>query len=264
MGISGKSIATRMIRATAPKGAVDAVLKFWGFMIVIHVVSISAEWLLTGRFHMAHGQRFLVTFFTAAPFVLLTFYAVLRSYRLHKQLVALATTDVLTGLMNRRAFVTAATERMAGQMPGCIVIVDADHFKRINDTFGHAVGDRCLLAVADRLRAVTSQDDIVARIGGEEFGLHLRCRHGDLASLERRICSAIEVADAMPDGRPVSVTLSAGVAQARIGDTLEQAMRRADDALYRAKQAGRARLEIWTTTDTTGPAAVTRISRPAC
>ena len=242
---SGTLLATRMIRATAPKGRLDSLLKFCGFMIVIHAVSISAELLMTGRFHMAHVPRFFVTFFTAAPFVGLTFYAVHRSYRLHKQLVALASTDVLTGLMNRRAFVGAAEDRLTRREPGLVLIVDADHFKRINDNFGHAVGDRCLQAVADRLRAVASAEDIVARIGGEEFGLHLRCDPADLASLEQKICAAIAVEHDAADGTALSLTLSAGATRTIIGDTLEQAMRRADDALYRAKQAGRARLELW-------------------
>lgn len=245
MMTSGKELATRMIRATAPRGGWDTALKFAGFMIVIHIVSISAELAMTGRFHMDHVPRFFVTFFTAAPFVWLTFYAVHRSYRLHKQLVALASTDVLTGLLNRRAFIAETTDRLRQDDAGYVLIVDADHFKRINDSFGHAVGDICLRAVAARLREVTPPADIVARIGGEEFGLHIRASAQEIERLGDRICAAIQVTRDPAEDAPLQLTLSAGAARFRLGDTLEQAMRRADTALYRAKQAGRAQMVVW-------------------
>ncbi|MFZ3582686.1 GGDEF domain-containing protein [Loktanella sp. DJP18] len=245
MVTASKTLATRMIRATAPKGGLDSFLKFCGFIAVIHTVSITAEFLLTGQLHMDHVMRFWVTFFTAAPFVGLTFYAVHRSWLLHKQLVAMASTDVLTGLMNRRAFVAEAARRLSSQDRGFILLVDADHFKRINDSFGHAVGDQCLRAIADRLRAVTPEADIVARIGGEEFGLHVDCAPDDIPALGAHICATIHVDHSDAVAAPLQVTLSVGVAQARPGDTLEQTMHRADHALYRAKQAGRARIMVW-------------------
>lgn len=240
----GKLIATRLIRATAPKGGWDTVFKFCWFMVAIHCVSILSELMLTGRLHMAPGVRFLVSFFSAAPFVLLTLYAVRRSYLLHKQLVALASTDMLTGLMNRRAFVAQMQERLDMDGAGYVMIVDADHFKRVNDTYGHAVGDMCLQAVAERLRTITTAQDVVARIGGEEFGIYV-CREPEaIAALGQQLCAAIPVTHG--DGpTPLHLTLSAGAASTQQGEPLEQAMRRADEALYQAKASGRARLVTW-------------------
>ena len=238
-----KQLATRLIRATAPKSGADSVFKFCVFMVMIHLVSITAEWLLTGQQHMGAGMRFLVTFFTAAPFVWLTLYAVRRSYRLHKQLAEMASTDVLTGLMNRRAFIAETQARLADNLSGFVLIVDADNFKRVNDTFGHAVGDICLRAVADRLRDVTTPQDVVARIGGEEFGIFVRRESIAIPALGQALCAAIPVRhDAATD--PLYLTLSAGAAVTLQGETLEQAMRRADEALYCAKQAGRDRKSV--------------------
>ncbi len=239
-----KLLATRLIRATAPKSRRDTIFKFCIFMVVIHLVSITAEWLLTGHQHMTPGIRFLVTFFTANPFVWLTLYTVRRSYRLHKQLLELASTDVLTGLINRRGFIAEAQARLADNLQGVVLIVDADHFKRINDTFGHAVGDICLRAVADRLRDVTTSQDVVARIGGEEFGIFVRRESLAIPALGQALCAVIPVRHhAATD--PLHLTLSAGAAVTLQGETLEQAMRRADEALYCAKQAGRAKLVTW-------------------
>lgn len=237
-------LTTRLIRATAPKSAADSVVKFCMFMVVIHLVSLTAEYLLTGQQHMAPGMRFLVTFFTAAPFVWLTLYAVRRSYRLHKQLVAMASTDVLTGLLNRRAFIAETQARLAEDMPGYVLIVDADHFKRVNDSFGHAVGDLCLRSVADRLREITTPQDVIARIGGEEFGIYLRRDPKEIDALGRMLCAAIPVRsdDAC---QSLHLTLSAGAAETREGESLEQVMRRADEALYCAKERGRAMLVTW-------------------
>ena len=267
MNRTGKHLATRLIRATAPKGMLDCVIKFALFMIVIHLVSLSAERLLIGSFTLDHGSRFIITFITAAPFVALTFYAIHRSWRLHQRLVALATTDVLTGLMNRRAFVDAAAARIGHDDPGVVMIVDADRFKRINDSFGHAVGDKCLQAIAARLRDVTPAGEVVARIGGEEFGLHLRRLPNDLGAFERHLCSHITVDHTTEEGLPLTVTLSGGLALTRPGDTLEAALRRADDALYQAKQDGRARLTVWQDPApqlTVEPIVLRGVSQPAC
>ncbi|SEN62343.1 diguanylate cyclase (GGDEF) domain-containing protein [Loktanella fryxellensis] len=238
-------MATRLIRATAPKSRLDAAVKFALFSVAIHLVSLGVEWGLTGRFHMAHGLRFLTTFFSGAPFLWLALYAIGRSYVLHKKLVELAGTDMLTGLMNRRAFVAQAQDLMTDDAGGIVIIIDADHFKQVNDTYGHAVGDMCLRAVAARLRDVTTSDDVLARIGGEEFGIYARRDPATLGLFGNRICATIAVRhDAL--AAPLHLTLSAGAASRIAGETLDQVMHRADAALYRAKQEGRARLVTWT------------------
>ena len=116
------------------------------------------------------------------------------------------------------------------------MIVDAARFKRINDSFGHEVGDKCLRAIAARPRDLTPSGDIVARIGRVEFGLHLRAFPGDLIIFGRRLCDQISVDHTTEDGLPLTVTLSGGLTRTLPGDTLEAALRRADDAFYQSKQ----------------------------
>lgn len=161
------------------------------------------------------------------------------------ELARAAATDPLTGLANRRAF-DAALQRQkdgGGAIGGHVALFDLDHFKGINDRFGHAVGDAVLQTFARVARASVREGDLVARLGGEEFGIVLANAGRDQAQL---VCDRLRAAFAAtptPAGAaPVLVTASAGVAAIRaavpVADTLEQA----DAALYEAKRAGRNRL----------------------
>lgn len=153
-----------------------------------------------------------------------------------------ARTDVLTGLANRRAFIEALGAEIGraarlGQ-PLALVMLDLDHFKEVNDTYGHVAGDRVLSETADRLRGVARDHDTLARIGGEEFAWLLPETgvDGAMAAAER----ARLVVRGLPFGEAGPLTISAGVA-AGLGSTLggEELMARADEALYRAKRGGR-------------------------
>lgn len=160
----------------------------------------------------------------------------------------LATHDQLTGLLNRREFdreLAEETERSRRfGHPFALVMVDIDHFKRINDTHGHPVGDVVLREVAHRLSAEMRTVDRVARFGGEEFAL-IVMESDAAAALEtaRRVCAAVARAPiAVREGLALNVTVSAGAASmpqhATTGDDLVAA---ADRALYAAKEAGRNR-----------------------
>lgn len=163
--------------------------------------------------------------------------------------IAAANLDPLTGLANRRHAI-ARLESMAAAArdraePLAVMMLDIDHFKRINDTYGHAVGDACLAAVAERLRGALRRNDIVGRIGGEEFCIFLPGATEDEArATGERLCRATAFA---PDGEDVilRVTLSAGASLARATVPLDTLMVQADRALYRAKAEGRARLVLW-------------------
>jgi diguanylate cyclase (GGDEF)-like protein len=166
--------------------------------------------------------------------------------RTHVQalLAEAAMTDVLTGLLNRRAMMEmlgqAAAQRKPGDASVCVVVADIDHFKRINDEHGHDIGDRVLVSVAARLRELTgdSLQHHVARWGGEEFLVLLPgTRLKDAAMQAEQIRRSIEALNA--DGRGLRVTLSAGVAELSASDTLADCLRRSDQALYRAKDSGR-------------------------
>ena len=153
-------------------------------------------------------------------------------------------TDPLTGLLNRRGFSERA--RLVGQratsagIPASIVICDLDHFKSINDTYGHATGDRVISAFAAQLQEAVADEHVVGRIGGEEFAVVLP---GTNASAARLFAEGVRnsFSTAMVDGLPATFrpTASFGVAELREADTLSDMLRRADLALYEAKASGR-------------------------
>jgi diguanylate cyclase (GGDEF)-like protein len=151
--------------------------------------------------------------------------------------------DALTGLYNRRALVQRfELERQHQRVTGqslTLVLIDIDHFKRINDSFGHATGDAVLVAVAATLREGVRTSDAVFRIGGEEFALLLP--NADALQATLRVQGLRQGLLALPlvdEG----VTFSAGIAACEAGDEmLDHLLRRADEALYLAKAGGRNR-----------------------
>jgi diguanylate cyclase (GGDEF)-like protein len=122
--------------------------------------------------------------------------------------------------------------------PLTVLMFDIDHFKRINDTYGHGVGDEVLCKVAEIARREVKPEDLVGRVGGEEFVCILSGLSGpESRALAERLCRAVEVGT----GQAVcpTVTISVGVAVLRQDDSVETLMRRADAALYEAKENGR-------------------------
>jgi diguanylate cyclase (GGDEF)-like protein len=152
-----------------------------------------------------------------------------------------STTDPLTGLFNRRgAEAAAARERARSERSGTplsLVVFDIDHFKRVNDNHGHAVGDEVLRAVAEALSAMARVTDVIARWGGEEFVAILPGGLEGARSYAERTRAA--VADLT---LPEPLTLSAGLAELGLGEPFEAALARADANLYQAKRAGRDRI----------------------
>jgi diguanylate cyclase (GGDEF)-like protein len=160
-----------------------------------------------------------------------------------------ASRDPLTGLYNRRhleAFAAPLADTVRRRVEEvALCVVDIDHFKRINDAHGHAVGDEVLQAVADLLGSRLREADCLARLGGEEFVAVLRrCDIGRgqrVAEALRLIVGGVEIET---HAGPVGATVSIGVAQWAVDETFESALRRADRALYQAKRAGRDRVEV--------------------
>lgn len=161
--------------------------------------------------------------------------------RLAQQLARLASTDALTQLRNRRGFDALRREqRQALTLPLTVAMLDIDHFKQINDTYGHGVGDHILRQLARTLREVLRREDEAIRYGGEEFALVLRGTDGEGA---RVLLDRLRARVAMLD-TPVPFTFSAGYASVRPGEEgLDAALARADAALYAAKAKGRDRIE---------------------
>jgi len=162
------------------------------------------------------------------------------------KLEELATTDVLTGTFNRRKFnelILAEIERVRRYgHPLSLLVVDIDHFKRINDTHGHDAGDEVLIVLAGLIRTGIRATDSLARWGGEEFVvLSPEVSVEEAAGLAERLRSAAGTYAYSFVGR---VTASIGVAQHRAGETPDELFARADEALYRAKEGGRDRVEV--------------------
>ncbi len=175
------------------------------------------------------------------------FSAVLSVTAERAQLREVAHSDALTGLLNRHAVDIVArpilrTDALDPQ--ASVLVVDIDHFKRVNDDHGHAGGDSLLCSVAERLRRALRKGDNVLRWGGEEFLVCLPCT--DLVSAT---LVAYKMLDAiahpmhpLPDGRSATLTVSIGVAELAVGEPFIGAVERADSALYEAKRQGRNRV----------------------
>ncbi|HEU0200582.1 MAG TPA: GGDEF domain-containing protein [Burkholderiaceae bacterium] len=170
--------------------------------------------------------------------------------RINQRVAVLATTDDLTGALNRRRIVEIGKEafgtfRQLGT-PIAVVVVDLDHFKHINDRYGHAVGDAALRLVADTLRKELRDTDRLGRYGGEEFAIILpRTDAQDAVAVAERVRAAIAALANDSLGIDGRLTLSVGVAVAAANDAdFDAVFVRADQALYRAKENGRNRVEL--------------------
>lgn len=173
--------------------------------------------------------------------------------RLELSLSREARLDALTGLANRRAFLEQLEQRCEEQKtpratarPGSLAILDLDHFKRINDTYGHPAGDLVLQAVATEAMRLCRSHDLVARIGGEEFCVIFGgASMADAEAAAERLREAIRAMRIPLDtGESISVTASIGLAEIVPGDAALAILKRADTALYEAKRLGRNRLRI--------------------
>ncbi len=169
--------------------------------------------------------------------------------RMEDELRQLATTDSLTGIANRRFFLQRATEelqrfkRYGGSV--ALLMLDLDHFKRINDTWGHAIGDRVLRHFTDQVQEHLRGTDILGRLGGEEFALLLPGAGIDGAcGLAERLRQGIVATPVVAEAGEVAYTVSIGVTMLDARDNEpDAALARADAALYRAKESGRNRVE---------------------
>lgn len=165
-----------------------------------------------------------------------------------EELAAQAQTDMLTGMFNRRGFQQRAEAELARAgrygTPLTVLVGDIDHFKQVNDTHGHAVGDAALRHVAALWQDVLRDSDISGRLGGEEFAALLPHTDADAAIVvAERIRGDLAVNDLpLAGGGMLIMTISIGIATAAPGEGLSSLLARADDALYAAKRAGRNRV----------------------
>ncbi len=159
-----------------------------------------------------------------------------------KMLERLAFTDSLTGIFNRRAFHNAVEPVLLSDVPvaAAMMVLDVDHFKKVNDTYGHHTGDEALVAVTEAIKACLNEDEVFGRIGGEEFAVFTRCATPGLAALQaERLRAAVAASDFGNALQSSRLTISIGVAFSDTSTTYEQLYREADACLYEAKQRGR-------------------------
>jgi diguanylate cyclase (GGDEF)-like protein len=223
-------------------------------LLITHMVMLNAR-VVTVMVTpvMSHGD-----FFRSSKFALMAFGTVLYTIALAFLLLSMtkerselrhkiaALIDPLTGLANRRFFMSdaeaAIARRSSRNEPLAVLLADLDHFKKINDVFGHAVGDQVLKIFAAVLNRTVGTNDLVGRIGGEEFAILLPGSDEAAAlQLAERIRDAFAQGAGEVEGRAVAATVSIGVAASRIGD-LTGLLARADGALYQAKKSGRNRV----------------------
>jgi len=158
------------------------------------------------------------------------------------ELERLATTDPLTDCVNRRAFLDHASDLLTDDVPFGVVSIDLDHFKEINDEYGHAAGDAVLVAFSEAAREVVREGDIIARMGGEEFTIALRGASVEETNrVAERVRAFAEVRPVIFDGQQIHYTVSIGAAvSSKAQDpSVEELLRIADERLYQAKASGR-------------------------
>lgn len=227
------------------------------FMIVVTmVIVLTAVWLLDGTFDTAtYILPVLCPVFLAFPFAFHNFWQrekLKRAHedlsRAHAQLAAAhrrlsekASRDEMTGMLNRENFFAALDGSRRKSDRGALLIIDADHFKRINDNFGHLTGDQALLQIASAISRGVRSGDVLGRIGGEEFGAFLVGATQDEAQMvAERIRSEVERLRFQPnDKRLVPLTVSIGGTTCPPDANVSDLMRVADKRLYEAKRRGR-------------------------
>jgi diguanylate cyclase (GGDEF)-like protein len=214
----------------------------WAFTGLLACSGVLAIWLLVLNRHARHfNQRMAQA------------NARLESAVAHRtrQLVWLANTDPLTGLKNRRAFMETAEAQILQcrryPHPLAALLIDIDHFKSINDRYGHHVGDQAIRRVTDTITNTLRDSDIIGRFGGEEFAVLMP--HTDLpaalVAAERLRQAVAGMKIGLLEGGPLSMTISLGLAMHEPGVSLDTLLMRADMALYRAKSGSRNRVEVY-------------------
>lgn len=193
-------------------------------------------------------NNLVIPLLLAPPF----FYLLLSKMRelsiAHHELSTLASTDVLTSCLNRRAFtaiVEGYLDRFGEQAQGALLVVDIDHFKMVNDTYGHDKGDIALRLVADTLRDNVREIDLVGRMGGEEFGVFMPGLNFEATSfVAERLRLAVTAVSFIPQAHAHPLSISVGGTAFDGATTFETLYRHADERLFTAKRAGRNRADV--------------------
>lgn len=248
--MSDSQIKPRVISVQSESEFLREIFTAGAVILIISVIgSVTATWLTTMNrppevLYPALWKSFLFPWLIVPICITVVARISLRNRRRILDLMTLAMTDEMTGLANRRAFMNEASRLLEAAGPDndslCILILDIDHFKKINDTYGHDVGDMALIHTARQIEKAAPKDALVARLGGEEFAILLA--FSDLKTVEKqaeRIREAVALSPARAASQLISITASIGVSVVSPGDKISAALSVADTALYEAKSAGR-------------------------
>jgi diguanylate cyclase (GGDEF)-like protein len=207
---------------------------------------LEAVALPSNEVQLANGQWLLV--FDMLLIVQGLAILLLISDAFQREIRQLAELDLLTGLLNRRGLharllaLESASTRACQTLPREVLLVDVDRFKSVNDTYGHDAGDAVLRQLAQRLTPLAGQTAAIARMGGEEFVLVGYSKPGsDIAALAQAIMQSVRAQPFKVASQDLPVTVSIGVTQSTASESFEAQLRRADQALYCAKNSGRDR-----------------------
>lgn len=241
------AVVRLLLRAQPRTKAIDGlvvVFALYGAFYLVRLVFLSPNLVpQEGRL-----EDFWITasIYKTILFVVATAYLFLTAWRERSEgvLREAAEVDSLTGMANRRAFRARAERLMRGERRAVLAVIDLDRFKIVNDTCGHAVGDEVLRQFATVLTSVAGRDDLCGHLGGEEFALWLEGETPKGASWRlREAANLFRLQVGKTCDLPFEATFSAGIAAKGGQGDLDALLRRADEALYRAKRGGRDRIE---------------------
>ncbi len=235
--------------------------QMWLFIAAVTVVSVAVSeltlllvFLLLGEAAFSKGSAFftalVVPIFVSVPVCFMMARMALQLSNAHARLKELAHTDELTGLINRRSFFESAEIMLAEAreegMVLSLLVIDADYFKQLNDTYGHATGDAALQFITEQLQISVRKTDLVCRLGGEEFAVLLPdLKEAEAEKLGARILERISSRPMFWDDKIIEMSVSCGVADTAVGYDMTTLFKAADDALYAAKTAGRNRQVVF-------------------
>lgn len=239
---------------------------WWAIVRLVGLITFVITLISVATTHVV--MHFLVTHyepvFLLAAFVMpilmgvpiLLFFAVRQqTLKLANQtLQDMAYTDSMLGCLNRRAFTTTTDNILAKadrDFPCALLIVDADHFKRVNDKFGHAQGDVALKIIVQAINSAIRETDMAGRIGGEEFAILLPSADWQSAGeIAERVRDAVASAEFSPNYERYKLTVSIGVAHTEVPSDFSTLFEEADHGLFAAKHAGRNTINLERETDT--------------
>ncbi|WP_274627074.1 sensor domain-containing diguanylate cyclase [Arvimicrobium flavum] len=251
-------VAAFELRAVAKKGFIDkvlygvAILAAFNFLVrTLIVISLDGPYRSDVGFHQSAYWTTVMLSHAVLSVLIAVSLIVSKALSLVEELQAESHTDPLSDLLNRRGFEARAAKALTANrhrgVPMSLVLCDLDHFKVVNDTYGHAAGDRAIMSFADHLRQMAGSGCVLGRIGGEEFAILLPAAGMTAARLFAegvRASFGGSTIEGLPDR--ARLTASFGVAVQDGEETLSSMVSRADEALYQAKRNGRDRVKLST------------------